>query len=127
MTKEQLIEECLKAGESYLCYPFDATTAVIKVQKNGKMFAFTDYANAGKIKKSCGAETPVEDGDLFINLKCNIELSEILRKKYAAVVPGYYCSKAHMSWNTVIVGKDVPFDELKKMIALSYQLVASKK
>ena len=92
MTKEQLIEECLKVGESYLDYPFDATTAVIKVKDNGKMFAFMDYAKAEKIKKSCGADTPVEDGDLFVNLKCNPELSEILRKKYTAVVSGYYCS-----------------------------------
>ena len=127
MKKEQLIEECLKAGESFLDYPFDATCAVIKVQKNGKMFAFMDYANAEKLKKSCGADTPVEDGDLFINLKCTPELSEVMRKKYAAVVPGYYCNKAHMSWNTIIVGKDVPFDEIKKLIGLSYELVSSKK
>lgn len=125
MTKEQLIEECLKTGDSYLDYPFDATTAVIKIKANGKMFAFLDYAVAEKVKRNCGEDTPVLDGDLIISLKCNPSLSDILREKYTAVVPGYYCNKVH--WNSVIVGKDVSIDELRKMIEHSYRLIISKK
>ena len=107
--------------DSFLDFPFDETTAVIK-NKNGKMFAFADHVNPEKIKKNCGADAPVSDGDLFISLKCEPALCEILRGQYKAVLPGYYCNKLH--WNTIIIDKDVPLDELKKMIRLSFDLVS---
>ena len=104
MTKDQLIQECLKMPDCFLCYPFDATTAVIKNAK-GKMIAFLDYAIAARIKKNCSPGAPVEDGDLIINLKCSPDLVEIFRSQYKAVLPGYYSGKN--SWNTIIIGKDV--------------------
>ena len=125
MTKEELINECLKLPDTYLDYPFDESTAVLKIKPSGKMFAYTDYVNPEKIKKNCGADAPVKDGDLFINLKCEPALCEIFRKQYRGVLPGYYANKLH--WNTIIVGLDVPFEELQKMIRLSYDLVALKK
>ena len=123
-TKDDIIAECLKMEGSFVDYPFTPTTAVIKTAK-GKMFAFTDLAPADKIKKNCGADAPVEDGDIFLNLKCSPDLIEIFRAQYKSVLPGYYSSKAH--WNTIIVGKDVPHEELIKMIRLSFELVNGKK
>ena len=123
MTKDELIQECLKMPDSFVDYPFGPTTAVIKNNK-GKMFAFLDYAEPEKIKKNCDENAPVEDGDIFINLKCGAELIEIFRAQYKAVLPGYYSSKNH--WNTIIVDKDVPLEELKKMIRLSFDLVSKK-
>jgi len=120
MTKDELIQECLIMPGSFVDYPFDATTAVIKNQK-GKMFAFLDFVDPEKIKKNCDADAPVEDGDLFLNLKCSPELIEVFRARYKAVLPGYYCNKSH--WNTVVIDKDVPDGELRKMIRLSYDLV----
>lgn len=124
MTKDELMEECLKMPDSFVDYPFDATTAVIKNVK-GKMFAFLDFVNPEKIKKSCKADAPVSDGDLFLNLKCSPELIEFFRAKYKAVLPGYYSNKNH--WNTIIVDKDVPAEELRKMIRLSFELVSGVK
>jgi len=120
MTKDELIRECLKMPDTYVDYPFGPTTAVIKNAK-GKMTAFIDYVNAEKIKKNCDPNAPVEEGDIFINLKCEPGLAEIFRGQYAAVLPGYYSSKN--SWNTIIIDKDVPLGELRKMIQLSYELV----
>jgi len=120
MTKDELIAECLKMPDSYADYPFGPATAVIKNAK-GKMFAFLDYADAAKIKKNCGEDAPVEGGDIFINLKCGQVLIEIFRAQYKAVLPGYYSNKNH--WNTIITGKDVPLEELRKMIRLSFDLV----
>ena len=125
MTKNELISECLKMPETFMDYPFDATTAVIKLKKNGKMFAFLDYVSPEKIKKNCGQDAPVSDNDLFLNLKCEPALCMFLREKYKAVLPGYYCNKNY--WNTIIVDKDVPLDELRKMIQLSFELVSSVK
>ena len=51
MTKDELIQECLKMPDSYIDYPFDPSTAVIKNAK-GKMFAFLDYVDPVKIKKA---------------------------------------------------------------------------
>ena len=119
-TKDELIQECLSMPDSFVDYPFDATTAAIKNQK-GKMFAFLDFVCPEKIKKNCDPSAPVADGDLFINLKCSPDLIEALRAQYKAVLPGYYSNKNH--WNTIIVGKDVPDDELRKMIRLSFDLV----
>lgn len=124
MDKQGLIDECLKMEGSLLCFPFDATTAVIKTAE-GKMFAYADFVSPEKIKKNCGADAPAEDGDIFITLKCLPELIEPLRQQYAAVIPGYYANKNH--WNTVIINKDVPTEELRKMILTSFELVSPKK
>ena len=44
--------------------------------------------------------------------------------RYASVLPGYHQNKEH--WNTVILDGTVPTDEIKRMIAESYDLVARK-
>ena len=124
MTKDELIQECLKMPDSYIDYPFDPSTAVIKNAK-GKMFAFLDYVDPVKIKKSCDPDAPVADGDLFLNLKCRPDLIEALRAQYRAVLPGYYSNRNH--WNTVVIDKDVPYEELQKMIRMSFELVNGKK
>ena len=124
MTKEELMQECLAMPDSYVDYPFDPSTAVIKNQK-GKMFAFFDFVAPEKIKKSCGLDAPVSDGDLFLNLKCSPELIEVFRERYKAVLLGYYSNKNH--WNTIIMDKDVPIEELRKMIQLSFDLVSGAK
>lgn len=124
MTKEELIAMCLKLPNSFLDYPFDEKTAVIKISTNGKMFAYLDYLSKNSIKKYCDKNAPVNDGDLGISLKCQPDLSEIFRHQYMAVVPAYHSNKTH--WNTIVVDKDVSEEELYKMIQHSYSLVVSK-
>ena len=126
MTQKELIEECLKMPDSYLDFPYGDLVAVIK-NKAGKSFALVGVANEKDVvnfKKNCDPNVPVKDGDVNIGLKCIPDLALALREKYRAVIPGYYTNKTH--WNTVILGYDVPIEEVIEMIALSYDLVTPK-
>ena len=58
-----------------------------------------------------------------VNLKCDPEWSELLRKAYDAVQPGYHQNKKH--WNTVVLDGSVPDDELEELVAHSYELVVA--
>ena len=40
------------------------------------------------------------------------------------MTPAYHMNKIH--WNTVVIGGDVPVDELKRMIERSYDLIKPK-
>ena len=46
-----------------------------------------------------------------------------LRAEHACVLPGYHMNKQH--WNTVLLDKSVPDNEVKRMIEQSYQLVVN--
>jgi len=124
MTKDQLIKECLQLPESTVYYPYGPDVEVIR-NSAGKGFALIGTCEVASMKKSCGEDAPIEEGDIFITLKCPPELIFVLRDEYKAVLPGYYSNKDH--WNTIIIGKDVPHSEIKKMIIMSYDLVAPKK
>jgi predicted DNA-binding protein (MmcQ/YjbR family) len=60
----------------------------------------------------------------IINLKCDPMLAEVLRVRYPGVLPGFYSDKR--TWNSVILNGNIPEDELKQMIDLSYRLVFEK-
>jgi len=94
-----------------LDYPFGKDVAVYKVgtaekASEGKMFALI---SEGK--------TPVN-----VSLKCDPELSKVLREKYESVMPGYHLNKKH--WNTVILSGQLNWEEVQDLIRHSYQLVA---
>ena len=106
--------------DSTVSHPYGETVDVI-INKKGKSFALIGYlttAIINSIKKGYSSEVSMNDGDIFITLKCPPELIYVLRDQYQAIVPGYYSNKNH--WNTIIVNKDVPHEELLKMIALSH-------
>jgi len=84
-------------------FPFDTITLVLKV--GGKMFALTD----------------ITESPLRVNLKCDPLKAEALRRRYAAVLPGYHMNKRH--WNTVVFDGTIPDAELRAMIDDSYRLV----
>ena len=88
-------------------FPFGPNTLVFKVV--GKMFAL------------CPVKSGVDDDPLYVNLKCEPELAELLREKYGAITPGYHMNKRH--WNTVTLDGSVPEREVLELIALSYSLV----
>ncbi|MCL2555402.1 MAG: MmcQ/YjbR family DNA-binding protein [Firmicutes bacterium] len=126
ITKDQLIQDCLKLAGSYLDHPYGEFADVIK-NAAGKSFAvigiLTDK-DIASIKKNCDPNAPVVAGDINITMKCPPELIFPLRDKYEALIPGYYSNRNH--WNTAILNKDVPYEEILKMVQLSYELVASK-
>lgn len=57
----------------------------------------------------------------YITLKCDPLESEILRKEYEDIVPGYYMNKAH--WISVKPDGAVPDELLKDLLSKAYTLV----
>lgn len=113
MERKELISHCLGYPDAYEDYPFDedavsptAWTA-IRHRSNKKIFALI-----------------FEKEGLCINLKCDPMASDFLRRAYAGVTPAYHMNKVH--WNTVKLNRDVPDDELFKMIENSYILTSKK-
>lgn len=64
--------------------------------------------------------------DAIITLKNLPEKNEELRELYQGIViPGYYANKTH--WNSIkLASPEVSDEEIKQMIAVSYQLVYQK-
>lgn len=90
-----------------LDYPFGEGVAVYKVGQgdDAKMFALIS-----------------EDKEpLNLSLKCDPELSKVLREKYETVMPGYHLSKKH--WNSIVLSGQLPWEEIRALIHHSYQLV----
>lgn len=94
----------LSMPNAKLEYPFGEDVAVYKV--GDKMFALI---SEGK--------NPVR-----LSLKCDPELSKVLREKYEEVMPGYHLNKKH--WNTMILSGQLSWDEVQGLIRHSYDLVA---
>lgn len=108
-THEEVEEYILSFPNAWLDFPFGEDTSVYKIghadNGGGKMFAL--IAENSK--------------PLRISLKCDPVLAEKLREDYETVLPGYHLNKKH--WNTIICTGQVPDDELKSLILLSYNLV----
>ena len=85
-------------------YPFGEEVAVYKVED--KMFALITEGKA-----------PVR-----LSLKCDPQLSELLRERYESVMPGYHLNKKH--WNTIILSGQLDWEEVQALIRHSYDLVA---
>ena len=109
MTHNEIEEYVLSFPNAWLDFPFGEDTSVYKIGHpetgGGKMFALI-------------AENTKP---LRISLKCDPLLAEKLRETYETVLPGYHLSKKH--WNTIICTGQVPDDEIKSLILLSYNLV----
>lgn len=112
MTHKDLEAHLLEFPDTWLDYPFGEGTSVYKVgdkeTKEGKLFAII-----------------ADDSQpLRVSLKCDPILAETLREKYETVVPGYHLNKKH--WNTIICTGQMPDDEIKSLVRLSYDLVMGK-
>jgi predicted DNA-binding protein (MmcQ/YjbR family) len=107
MTHKELEEYVLSFPNAKLTYPFGPDVAVYKVpvKDEEKMFALI----------------PEKANPLQISLKCDPQLAEILREKYVSVMAGYHLNKKH--WNTVILGDELPWEEVQGFIVHSYNLV----
>jgi predicted DNA-binding protein (MmcQ/YjbR family) len=114
MTRQNIINYCLTFPAAYEDYPFDdgmtdeAATAVMRHRVNKKSFAM--IMNHG--------------GKLYLNLKCDPFEADFLRQAFEGVIPGWHMNKTH--WNSVIIGMDVPEEEIKRQIGNSYDLIKPK-
>ncbi len=109
MTHKELHDYLLSFPNTWLDFPFGEGTSVYKIGHKetggGKMFAIIQD----------------ESKPLRISLKCDPQLAERLRETYETVLPGYHLSKKH--WNTIIMTGQLPDDEFRSLVQISYDLV----
>ena len=104
MDHKTVEEYVLSMPDAILDYPFGEGVAVYKV--HDKMFALIQEG-----------KEPVR-----ISLKCDPELSKILRERYESVMEGYHLNKKH--WNTILLTGQLEWEDVKGLILHSYNLVA---
>lgn len=93
----------LSMPDSVREYPFGESVAVYKT--GDKMFALVTEGS-----------DPVQ-----ISLKCDPQLSQVLRERYETVMPGYHLNKKH--WNTIVLTGQLTWEEIQDLIRHSYNLV----
>lgn len=107
MTVEDFRDYCLRKKQVTEHFPFDDDVLVFKVCN--KMFALASLSKW-------------ENGDAFINLKCDAEYAQELRVEYDGVTPGYHMHKR--LWNSVkIHNSDLSVAFILKLIDHSYDEV----
>jgi predicted DNA-binding protein (MmcQ/YjbR family) len=103
MNLHELKTYCLSKKGTQETFPFDTETLVFKV--GSKMFALTN----------------INEKPMTLNLKCDPDFADDLRKEYPSITPGYHMNKRH--WNTILIDGTLPDDLIKHLIDLSYNLV----
>ena len=108
MDHKTVEEYVLSMPNAKLDYPFGEGVAVYKVggpstgSGRGKMFALI----------------PEGKDPVSISLKCDPQLSKVLREKYETVLEGYHLNKKH--WNTILLTGQLPWEEIQGLIRHSY-------
>jgi len=109
-TREEAVTYGLSFPDAYRDTPFrDHNWVLIRYRKNKKAFLWT-YEFEGQMR---------------INIKVDPEWRDFWRNAFPSVIPGYHQNKEH--WNTVILDGSIPDEDIKRMIAESYDLIAGKK
>lgn len=62
-----------------------------------------------------------KDGFINLNVKVSPEWRDFWRSTFESVIPGYHQNKDH--WNTIILDGSIPTDDIKRMIAESYDII----
>ncbi len=108
MDSHKSVEEfILSLPNAKLTFPFGEDVSVYKVPVGSeeKMFALM----------------PEKKSPVNLSLKCDPQLSKILRERYESVMEGYHLNKKH--WNTIILSGQLTDGEVRDLILHSYQLV----
>lgn len=106
MTREEALAYGLSFPDTYQEAPFhDNNWQLVRVRENKKAFLWT-YER---------------DGFINLNVKVSPDWRDFWRSAYASVIPGWHQNKDH--WNTIILDGTIPENEVKRMIAESYDLV----
>lgn len=106
-SREEVLAYGLSFPMTYQDAPFhDPNWQLVRVKGSKKAFLWT-YE---------------KDGYLHLNVKVDPEWRDFWRNTYISVIPGYHQNKEH--WNTVILDGTIPKDDVKRMIAESYDLVS---
>lgn len=105
-TKEEACSFGLEFENTYLDKPFrKADRQLIRIKDTKKAFLCV-YERGG-----------------FVNLNVKVDPAwrDFWRNTYLSVVPGYHQNKDH--WNTIILDGSIKDEDIKRMIAESYDLV----
>lgn len=109
-TRQEAIDFCMTFKNVYEDYPFhDFNWTVMRHKENRKIFAAI-YERQDNI---------------WINVKCDPNLTYMWRSSFEAVVPAYHMNKEH--WNSVILDGSIPETDIKAMIGDSYDLTKKPK
>lgn len=107
IVRNEILAYGLSFPDTYQDAPFhDNNWQLVRVKGNNKAFLWT-YER---------------DGYININVKVSPEWRDMWRSTYDSVIPGYHQNKEH--WNTVILDDSIPDEDVKRMIAESYDIVA---
>ena len=105
-TREEILAYGLTFADTYVDTPFsDTNWQLVRVKQSKKAFLWT-YE---------------KDGFLNLNVKADPEWRDFWRSTYESEIPGYHQNKEH--WNTIILDGSIPNEDIKRMIAESYDLV----
>lgn len=105
-TREEALAYGLSFPNTYQEAPFhDENWQLVRVKGSKRAFLWT-YELEGRMQ---------------LNIKVSPEWRDLWRQAYEAVIPGYHQNKEH--WNTIILDDTIPDNEVKRMIAESYDLV----
>lgn len=110
MTHKEIEEILLNYPNTRLDFPFGEDTSVYKVGEGDDAKIFAIIADNSK--------------PLRLSLKCDPILAETLREKYETILPGFHLNKKH--WNTILMTGQLPDEEIKGLITLSYNLVTGE-
>lgn len=107
-TREEALSYGLSFPGTYQDAPFhDPNWQLVRVEGSKKAFLWT-YER---------------DGFLNLNVKVSPEWRDFWRSAYPSVIAGWHQNKEH--WNTIILDGTVPDEEIRRMIAESYDLTAN--
>lgn len=106
MNREEVLAYGLSFPDTYQEAPFhDDNWQLVRVKGSKKAFLWT-YE---------------KDGFININVKVDPQWRDFWRNAFSSVIPAYHQNKEH--WNTVILDGSIPEEEVKRMIAESYDLI----
>ena len=106
-TREEALEYGLSFQDTYQDAPFhDPNWQLIRYGGNKKAFLWT-YER---------------DGYVNLNVKVDPDKAYFWRRIYRSVIPGYHQNKEH--WNTIILDESIPDEDIRLMIAESYDLIS---
>ena len=106
MNREEVLAYGLSFPNTYQEAPFhDDNWQLVRVKGSKKAFLWT-YE---------------KDGFININVKVDPQWRDFWRNAFPSVIPAYHQNKEH--WNTVILDGSIPEEDVKRMIAESYDLI----
>jgi len=133
MKHKEIHDYLLSFPNAWLDFPFGEDVSVYKTCPS--CLAFLSERQGARTDRRVGHSENgndkmfaliAENSDpLRLSLKCDPILAEKLRELYETVLPGEHLNKKH--WNTIICTGQIPDDDLKGLITLSYNLVKDEK